>query len=101
MNNKHFFEMRKRHLSKTGLLVIYPISKDSVYRSKGPSKNYFDLDAVENVISFMPIFPPLSDEALGRNISATYVSADLPEPIEDYEETEADQPDTEELDNDE
>lgn len=50
---RQYFE--ERHETEPGLLVIYPIDKDSKY--SGKSHNRLNLDAVENIIGHMFVFP--------------------------------------------
>ena len=72
------------YLSKKGLIVFYPISKDSTYQSSttGVRRNYFDLESTEHIISFLTVFPPLEDDLIGE-LKSNFVSADIPEQFED------------------
>ena len=96
LGTRHFFQIRRDYLPKTGLIVIYPISKDSTYRGKHSGSGlqsgteYYPLEADEHVISFMTIFPPAKDEILGAGLEANYVSANLPDIMDDEGITETD-----------
>jgi hypothetical protein len=72
---------------RTGLLIVYPINKDSVPRS---SESRVPLQALDHVMGIGMVFP----DALRQETAVTYMSAVLP--LGDVEEI--DEPDPEEID---
>ena len=99
LGTRHYFNMRRELLPETGLLVFYPISKNSIaannHSKGGLTTDYEPLGAVQHLISFMTIFPPAENDVLGVDLEANYVSANLPD-FDDDGETEIDNYDEEE-----
>ena len=60
---EHLKRLRKIFAPRTGLLIFYPISKNSKAKNRINSRNpfYKDSDADENILSFMIIFPPVEE----------------------------------------
>jgi hypothetical protein len=85
--------LREDIVGPTGLLCIYPISKDSKPRNEGRRKpgqrSRLPLEAVEHVIGLGLFFP----EARGQTREYTYYAADL-----SYEQTEAEEAELEAID---
>jgi len=78
---------RQQLLGGVGLLVIYPISKDSS-TGKG-AKGKIDLGAVETVIGLGIVFPPASEKSRGTQ-NYVWVNPDFlaPEELEEDDEIE-------------
>jgi len=70
------FKYRTKNKPETGLLIIYPISKDSKAPISKVTNPNQDLNAIEHVIGVGIVFPKSK-----RNIPDTYVVANIPEPI--------------------
>lgn len=79
---------REQMLSNVGLLVIYPISKDST-PGKG-AKGKINLEAVEHVIGLGIVFPPASEKSRGTQ-NYVWVNPDFLAPEEMEEEEDEDQ----------
>lgn len=77
---------RDQILNTTGLLVIYPISKDSKVSSDTRSDKK-DLEAVEHIIGLGIVFPPASEQSRGTQnyvcVNPDYLN---PEELADEEE---------------
>lgn len=77
--------LRDQHGYVNGLIVIYPINKDSKYRGKGDDDGdatRFDLEAVEHVIGLAIYFPT----AKGPESNIVYSAAKTREPLINAEE---------------
>ena len=83
---EHLKRLRKIFAPKTGLLIFYPISKNSKGKNKLNSRNpmYKDSDAEENIISFMIVFPPVEEREERLFPIGNYISG-IPE-IEDSDD---------------
>jgi hypothetical protein len=87
LSEKDIKDRREDLLNGMGLLVIYPISKDSA-PGKG-AKGKTNLEAVDNIIGLGIVFPSASEKSRG---SQSYVWVDptllKPEELDEEEEEE-------------
>jgi hypothetical protein len=89
LTDERLLGLREDVLGPTGLLCVYPISKDSQPRSNRKrvgQRARLPLDAVEHVIGLGLFFP----EARGEDAGFTYYSADLSSEAVEADETELD-----------
>lgn len=68
-------ELREKHLPDRGVLLLYPIGKDSVPIGK-PSEERKPLEAVQHVMGLALIFPDVPQDAITPQ---DYVTVDLPD----------------------
>ncbi len=73
MNEDAMIALRAEHRPTEGLLLLYPVSKDSVPVRTGrdPDPRRRDLDAEEHILALALVFPPSQIE------DAEYISNDL------------------------
>ena len=68
-----------------GLLLLYPIAKDSKYTGKDPYRR--DLNAVQHMLGLAVVFPDVGDAATNGTPQTTYITVQLPDrPLEHVEE---------------
>jgi len=74
-NRAELLELREEHLPDRGVLLIYPIGKDSVPIGK-PSEERKPLEAAQHVMGIALIFPDVPQDAITPQ---DYVTVDLPD----------------------
>lgn len=83
-------ELREEHLPDRGVLLIYPIGKDSIHIGR-PTEERQPLEAVQHVMGIALIFPDVPQDAITPQ---DYVTVDLP----DFESERVEYDDLSELD---